>query len=240
MPHSKKPKPGPKVRQKRHQRAGSSSSWTADHRQERAKLLRIQKAACHHGFYWSPAFPRNLGDFLHLKEATASEKAMTIQKKLDSKIDGIATNGLQPTVPKVEEVMKGKVFEDGRSLVLAMRTVWSPNMGRTQATLAAPWPEPSMFQECGSQRINAGKRRILPPPATEPGLSDELMQRVEQKTEEIDLAQNLEQKRGGQKQPKQKGRATFSDRVPPGGWLFNEKRMRRVGNWSELLDAIDA
>ncbi|RFU27903.1 hypothetical protein B7463_g8428, partial [Scytalidium lignicola] len=219
---------GPKFRQKRHQRTGSSSSWTSEQKQESQKLLRMQKAACHHGFFWSPVFPRSLGDYLRLKEELAAEEALMTRKQLEAKVEAaLRIEQGQLNIPKVGTVMNGRVFEDDRSLVLAEKTGGLPIMGQMLSTLVAPWPEPSMFQEYGQQRLVAGKRRIMPPPVTMKGYNDELvvMQKLECQHEEGGLK---EQQKDGRRQIKSKAAQEC------GGLVIG------VSSWMRLMDRKEA
>ncbi|KAG8531128.1 uncharacterized protein KY384_004486 [Bacidia gigantensis] len=110
----------------------------------------------------SPYVPHTFQGWMHFKSARAGDVLKEGNEKLArrQKDNRYVLSGIEPV--KILPVMKGKTFNDGRSLVLAEKTIWSrPDKPSLLEYPTAPWPCKEEMREEGDERNTSRFGRFL-------------------------------------------------------------------------------
>ena len=104
----------------------------------------------------SPFVPHSLTEYLaHARGMGEHAKASQI-RRLKAEISR-RRRGVRPV--KVRLALRGKVFQDSRSAVLAQPTMWSP-LNAVTSRPSVPWPCSEEMKEEGDERNTSGYRRF--------------------------------------------------------------------------------
>lgn len=112
----------------------------------------------------SPFVPHNFNEWLEHRKGCAMDRKRREERKLEEKQAASRRDPrLPPPGPRVKIVpfaMGGKVFNDGRSMVLAMPTIWNHWYTPTEEHPQALWPCAEEMKWEGDERKTSKFRRF--------------------------------------------------------------------------------
>lgn len=137
----------------------ASHTWLSDEAKERDKFFRVQ-ANIPFVAPQSPFVPRTLDAWVDHRVRRLDDKIAEERRHIEVKT--ATAQGESKT--RVMPAFGGKQFNDFRSPVLALESIWRPGEETTPARPLAPWPDASERRHEGNLRSRSGYNRFLPLP----------------------------------------------------------------------------
>lgn len=141
-----------------------SKTWTSNDALERQRFKRMSNLL-YHFVPKSPFVPRNYQQWVDHRAAMKDmEREDMLQKIERRKIERPSPRAPKIRTSFIAEADKMHLFEDNRSAVLAMPSIWSSYFQDTPDRPYAPWPDRDELRYEGDDRAKTNVGRFLPLP----------------------------------------------------------------------------
>lgn len=142
--------------------AGTSSSWSSPRTLEGARLARYKTLAMHYGFYESPAFPKNIGEYASHLNALQIEKIVDEQERIRLRVLELRALDEWGRPLKFGKPFNGRVLANKRLDLMGQKEqdTWAAGIVHGGKTFG--WPSRAEFTVEGEYRASRGLKRRMP------------------------------------------------------------------------------